>query len=434
MRWIGLLLSLFAAFAARAADAPLCLSSDTPRECLHKVAGAGPAQIAQAAAVANAGVSTTASPMHSTLQDFITPLGVLLDVAAVGTNQKAFTLNYNPIPGQLHVESTFITPEVSALTASILGDVAATDLKHDFSNGDDVMLALSYQRTSKRIGVVGDPHRALIDALMLEPLAAAADVPFEKSGTDPSAFVTAARAAVLDPELSRRLTNQSQVHATASHHHRKDAIGPNQSSIGLTWEIGSQNLSEFYGNEGRDCGANCAEAFHRFVKRTPDAANAGRFSVSIEYRTREKVAGPPAQTAPHRFAYSAGYGRPFAALVNGKEGRLDFSVTYDGQKTTRKTTFGPFPMAAAISPVQPSQLIFPTPRNRVVASGTITQRVTDHFDVPIALVWSDELDPVRPSPVASGGVKSRKQLTVHAGIVWKILPPRGTPPPSCCCR
>jgi hypothetical protein len=433
MRWIGLLLSLFAVVVAHAADAPLCLPSDTPRECLRKVAGASPAQIAQAAAVANSGVNSTASPMHSTLQDFITPLGVLLDVATVGTNQKALTLNYNPIPGELHVESTFITPEVSALTSSILGDVAATDLKHDLSNGDDVVLALSYQRTSKRIGVVGDPHRALIDALMLESLGGTADVSFEKSGSDPAAFATAASAAVLDPELALRLKNQSQFFATASHHHRKDAIGPNQSSVGVTWQIGSQNLSAFYANEGRDCGANCAEAFHRFVKRTPDAANAGRFSLSIEYRTREKVAGPPAQKAPHRFAYSAGYGRPFAALVSGKEGRLDLSVTYDGQKTTRTTTFGV--LSAAVSPVQPlGQLIFPTPRDRVVAAGTITQKVSDRFDVPISIVWSDQLDPVLPSPVAPGGVKSRKQLTVHAGLVWKIIPPRGTPHPSCCCR
>ena len=374
--------------------------------------------------------------MHSTLQDFITPLGALLDVATVGTNQKAFTLNYNPIPGQLHAESTFITPQVSALASSILGDVAATNLQHDLSYGDDVVLALSYQRTSKRIGVAGDPHRALIDALMLEPLGAASDVSFEKSGSDPAAFVTALRAAVLDPELAQRLKHQSQLYATASHHHRKDAIGPNQSSVRLTWEIGSQNLSAFYANEGRGCGANCAEAFHRFVKRTPDAANAGRFSVGIEYRTREKVAGPPAQKAPHRFAYSAGYGRPFAALVSGKEGRLDLSVAYDGQKTTRMTTFGPFPTALAVSPVQPAseQLIFPTPRNRVVAVTTITQRVTEHFDGVTAVVWTDVLEPVRPSPVASGGVKSRKQLTVHVGVVWKIIPPRGGPRPSCCCQ
>lgn len=454
MRTIALLLSLMLVSAIRA-DEPVCSPSDTPRLCLQKIAGARAVEAVQAAAaLTNKGVNSIASPQRSTIKDFFTPLGALADVSTVNNNQKALTLNYNPIPGQLQVETTFVTPKVNDVVSNLIGEASTSGLQHELSNGDDAVIAVTFNRRTRQFGAAAASHRHLIGALLIESMSADPnlDRTFAESGGDPAAFETTGRAALvaamtnIDAAVVPRLNNQPQLYGSAIYHHRKDVVGPSAPSLRLTWAIGTQNLNDFYANEGSDCGTACAAAFHRFVQRTPGAANAPRFTLAAEYKMREKTevsaTNPVALAAPHRIGYSIGYGRPFASLASGKEGRIDFALDYDGQKMTKAVT-AKSGAIGAVTLASPLQIpVIDAPRDRIRAAGTFTQQLSDRVSVPVSLVWTDRVVAfagrpliVSPSLQQPAGLHERR-LEVHFGIQYRITQPSpfAPPPSSCCCR
>src|SRR5205085_9901499 len=134
----------------------------------------------------------------------------------------------------------------------------------------------------------------------------------------------------------------------------------------------------FYRNEGRDCGTSCAGAFAKFVERTKYAAKSDRYSLAVEYKARAKVTPHPGDqlVTPRRIAFIAGYSRLFAALVSGKEGRLDFTYTYDGMKTKGAYGIGGNSIGRSnillVSPVVPLRTSADTPRDGSTFATTFT--------------------------------------------------------------
>jgi|GEM_PF-6842886 len=360
------------------------------------------------APLAHAQVNNVASPQQSTLKDFLTPLGATLDVSTLDTKQKAITLNFNPIPGQLSVETTFTTPKMNDALSNFIGNEQTIDkIEKTLSAADDVVLAVSFNRRTRGWGTSETPHRALIEQL-------------------------GANAVALKPYLD----NQPQLYFTAIGHRRSPVVGPNASTIRMTWEIGMQNLNSFYAGEGRDCGASCADAFTQFVKRTPDAATAARFNVALDYRMREKGVTPSAapfltMQSPHRFGAIIGYGRPFATLSGGKAGRLDFKVEYDGRKaafTPSAKQSGSASALGRVSPVQPFTPVVTAPYDRVVGAATFTLPVCDRTSVTVSVIGADRIE-----PIVSGrlGPQQLTTFAVHAGVTFKLAPVH---PQPCCCQ
>src|SRR6185503_7200332 len=93
-----------------------------------------------------------------------------------------------------------------------------------------------------------------------------------------------------------------------------------------------------------------------------------------------------------------GYGQRFFALASGKEGRIDFNVEYDGQKTkhglTTKTSIAHAAALTAIPEIE-------APRDRLRAAATFTQQLSDRVSAVGALVWTDRVETFAGRPLLS---------------------------------
>lgn len=344
-------------------------------------------------------VNNVTSPQQSMLKDFVTPIGAALDVSTLDTKQKVLTLNFNPIPGLLAIDTTLVTPRVNDVLSNVIGNAQTIDkIEKNLSASDDVVVAVSFNRRTKRWGASNTPHKDLT---------------------------------ALGIDLTTYLNNQPQLYATGIWHHRNPVVGPNASAVRLTWEFASQSLNDFYAHEGRDCGAACLDAFNAFMKRTPNAANAPRFNLALEYQPREKPATPsvvPGVTlkTPHRISGIAGVSFPFATLAEGKPSKFDFKVQYDGTNTT----YTPLVTATGVSPVQRAIPPVTAPYDHIAVATTFTQSVTGRTSVFVSLVGTERVDQFFFNGVASRPQTTRK-LAVHGGITYKLAPVH---PQPCCCR
>lgn len=452
---IALLLPLLVAPLALA-DEPHCTPQDTPRGCIARLAsGQVDAALQAGVAATNTGAPSVVSPSRSTLRDFITTLSPYFDVGTLSDGRKTFGAVYN-VRQQAQFEATFPTPKVDPTLSTFIGDTQTKKAEQSLSNGDDYILALSFGPKTRLLGRSSGRHRRLVDDLLAASLsgpAVALDTPFAQAGMDAAAFETAARAAIpaavakLAGDLTPRVSNQPQLYGTGIYHARKNLTGPSESSFGLTFEVGTQNLDSFYRREGRDCGNACAAAFERFLQRTQNAAKADRFSFTINYKARASVQVPTTLgnvqiRTPHRIGWVVGYSRPLAALVGGKEARLDLTYTYDGMKTkgaygTSALALGEASAVAGVAP--PPRLVSEEPRDRSTLAATYTQQLSDRISAPLALVWSDHIgsDVVyngQVSPVGPSLVETRDhRLTVRVGLVYK-LPSVAPPSKPCCCQ
>lgn len=450
MRTALLLPLLFAPLAL--AQEPHCTPQDTPRQCIARlVGGRADAAVQAAVAATNTGATSITSPSRSTLRDFVTTLTPYFDVATLSDGRKTFGFIYN-LRRQAQFEATFPTPKVNPVLAGLIGDTEAKKAKQSLANDDDAVLALSFEALNRFLGRDLNKHRRLFDDLLAASLsdpAVALDTTFAEAGTDAAAFESSVQAAIpaavakLTSDFQPRLNNQPQWYGTGIYHWRNHLIGPSESSVALTLELGRQNLNSFYRNEGRDCGNSCAAAFERFVQRT-QKPRGDRASLSVEYRARASVqlttpAGLVEMRTPHRIAYVAAYSRPFGTLVSGKEGRLDFTYAYDGMKT--KGNYGIASAALAgesvVAVAQAERIVFDIPRDRSTLAATYTQQLSDRISVPVALVWTDRIgtELVTPnlSPQKSYFREIREhRLTAQIGFIYKF-PPVAPPSQPCCC-
>lgn len=470
-----------------------CLESETPRQCLQRMNMERAASAAEAVpATVTTGVNVPTSPARSALKDFLTVASSQLSTSTLTENpDESLAFAYNlPLDllgtgRQVRLETVFTKPQLSSSVQSVAG-VQAPALEKSLSAADDVLFDLSFNQMSRRFGRRVAPHRQLLGSLFtpgepageLFPGAAATlnpDTPFDAIAADPpgraaamAAFETTA-AGALPSDVQKAaeavgalLSNQPQLFATSTYRLRKDLVGQRIWSAAVTWEIGSRNLNSFYANEGRDCELTrrCAAALDHYMTRTAHNRAPGRLALSVEYDRKlgNRPNIPSAEVASlfvvpkaAGFSYAAVYGQPFASLLTGKEGRLDFTVTFDGtsvQKnlgTSVPANLRTSAVAQAFGRVSPPQAV-PAPRDRSTIGATYTQHLSDRLSVPVSLIWSDHIvttpgacvtliiSPEQPVVCRPATTRSQRAAAVQVGIIYRIpsvAPPR---PRDCCCR
>jgi hypothetical protein len=459
-----------------------------------------PAAEAVRATVASfsSGLSSVDAPIRTALKDFLSVASGSLESATLGDSGTSLTFGYNlPVAilgaaRPLRLESVFDRPQLSAATNQALTDpTAAAALQRSLSSLDDARVSLTLDPATTRFGRNPDPHRELWNALYLTALnktgpnleesiqqaVAAAGITPEHAGTRVQDFVagpiaqqalltalTAAAASVFPPppadltkDFSVLLDNQPQLYGSFRHHHRKNVIGPPEWATRVTWEIGHRNLNAFYHAEGRHCvtvseadSAGCAAAFAAYLQRLATVRRAYRLALALEYRASAKatvfpgVAGTYDIPATRSLVYSATYGRPFGALITGKESWVDLTVEYNGKTHTSSVgTTGDNLSRLAIEPLAKLSFVplVPPARPRSAAAVTFTQPITDQLLVPVSIVYTDVVEfipgrPVNVSPAVPPSVtsKSATRTTVLLGIVYRVLPSRASEGVRCCCQ
>lgn len=467
------------------ADEVHCLETDTPRECVRRLQTEREAAVQAAVAAVNSGAGSVSSPARSALKDFLSVAAAHLDGSVLEDRGQSLAFTYNvPIRlretrHQVQVETVFATPQISNAAAASAGTTAPT-LVSTLSNADDVRSALSFNPATRRLGRGIAPHRELFETLLLPLLMPATgeelggiawtsfDLPFNGIVADPatraaviSGFETSARNALppaadkLAADFATLLSNQPQLYATGVVHYRNPIIGPRVWQAMVTWEIGSHNLNGFYARDGKRCaGARaCVDAFQRYVQRTPTALSRGRLALSLAYNSvlasAPDIVNPYVTPSATGLVYTAAYGLPFASFVRGREGRLDFTLTYDGTEIRPDVvSTSPFSRIAVSGVEGPRPQSLAPPRDRLVVAGTYTQRLSERMTVPISFVWSDHSESL-PGACATSDASppillcappvttTERPLVIRVGLTYKI-PPRAPErssarPCSCCC-
>ena len=482
-----------AAIAAAASAQQRCLSDDTPRQCLRRLIDTRAYVNAQAeTAAANSGAPAVIGPIRSAVKDFLSVASAHLDGSSVKDSGTAFIIDYN-LPGtllgarrQVNLQTIVTDPKLSAAAQAALASdptkLAAAN--QSLGRGDDISVALSFNPVTQRFGRSVEPHRALLDSMLLAfaagnvPAVAGVpaesfDTPFAQTVPDPAARITAmtafetaaigvmpAAVAQIETDVGKLAANQPQLFATVDAHRRTPLIGAREREARLTWEIGSDNINSFRRAEGRDCEArgNCLTAFNDYVARRGKEHRSGRLALAVGYVAT--ALNDPGLTTPafaeqksHKFTYTATYGQEITTLVTKKPSRFDITFAYDGQNKTHSVT----PIASgfavnAVKNVQLQQQLLPS-RTRFSTAATVTQPLTGGLSLPMSVVWKERTEwlpgtaspPLPISPVVPGNghtdpfSTTTRGFEVHVGLLYTVpsFSPATTPPTpgkDCCCN
>src|SRR5258708_4912049 len=410
---------------------------------------------------ANTGITNLTSTLQSALKDFLSVLSGAVDMSAQGNDAKPVTLDYN-IPVNLLGEQTQVKfqavlakPDLSADLLQRLGDNAAGKkaLQDSLSYGDDVTVSATLNPATQGFGRSFIPHRKFFQNLLAvaftsDPAAdealqnliddfgdAKLDTPITLLFPDDTVkqqralatIETAMRAAAPTAafELSRHfaflLNNQPQLYGSAIYHSRTEIAGSNETSAKLTYELGAHNLNWFYAANAdctptagtRAATSRCVNKRTQYAEKSA-AATSDRFSLSVQYNRTDHIAVDLPQytinyTVPsgHKFIYSVIYGRPMSvSQPTEKDGRVDFSLNSDATKTTKAEDVVSLshrtPLAAATTV---------PPHDRLVASITFTQKLSDTISVPVSLIYANHAQFLSTVD---------KKLNVHFGLVYKL--------------
>jgi hypothetical protein len=155
----------------------------------------------------------------------------------------------------------------------------------------------------------------------------------------------------------------------------------------------------------------CVSSLNTFAAK---AASSDRFSLAIQYdRTDATAVDLPQYTvnytvpSGHKFTYSVIYGRPMS-VRQPADGRVDFSVNYEDTKVVKAEDVVSLsrrvPLDTAAATTVP-------PRDRLVASVTFTQKLSDTMSIPVSLIYANH---------AQFLSNVDKKLNVHFGLIYKL--------------
>lgn len=443
-------LTALAVFLTTSSLLAQCVPSDTPAECWHRfVPAITPAQVAAApdqaaaaaqnvVAAANTGVTSQIAPSASTLQDFLSFLSAGLDSSSVSSNGTSITFDWNPRIGKdqpIKIEAVIADAQLSSAATTALGTNAAalSTLKDSLGNTDDVTGSLTYSPVNTTFGRSIGPHRAFFDSLIASGFTAAqakADddliVALQAAGVNSSSFnkridvITAdfteqktlinkieAPAAAqkqlasftdkLTRSFAKLLNNQPQPYASLQYHERRNIVGPSETTLKATYEYGFINLNTFFGKyralcdpllvaRSDDAGkAKCIDLLEAYAGGTgPDeSGTGGRVAFSVEYRNAQAI---HVNLPPYAVKYDVDSGRSFVGSLTGgwiiapsasrKSGRVDLSLSYENIRNAAVIT--------GITGTPPADV-----KDRLIASITYTQKLSDTLSFPVALVYAN---------------------------------------------
>jgi hypothetical protein len=438
----AILIAIFAALPSRAQS---CTTADTWRTCYLKVTGreantqVGDA-VEEAVAKTNTGKPDLSSISNTTLRDFLSFFTAAVGTSTVEQKDNQVTIDFNFPVNLLHdkdvvkLQATFGKPEIDTGLKTALGDNAdaITALNDGFDEADDVTASVTYSPQTRNFGRMLSKNSDLYDSLLWAAVVRAGTLPSgdvlidaqhlatiavalqgapnevirsqnplpfstipdaTRSANAVATFETAIRAVVkttadtakLTDQFAELVNNQRQIYFSAQYRDRNSFAGANAWSVKATWESGGKNLSSFFADNAVFCDLGdmaaeltatsapksgvCLTKFEEYVKSI-DRTWRWAFSADVQ-RTESNLIVLPQHTinlsTPQADSQiiSASIGRRFDPPTSTRERRIDFTGSYQNVSDDEELN------------------------DRLVASVTYTQEITDSFTLPITLTYAN---------------------------------------------
>jgi hypothetical protein len=448
-------LLLCAAIAGAQQQQPPCVPSDTIEQCwqrynppLAMATAAAASAVNAEVATANTGMPAMTLPTGSSLKDFLSLFNAAVQTATVTENDEAVTLDWN-VPfnvfgdDKIKFQAIFTEATLSADVKTELGSntAATTTLTDSLTETDDIQASASYAPQNAYFGRSirqhGDLLAALIESatgddekreLQLLAQTSFAGVTTEAKLQDlaPGVATQIESSARAEQQIAARnqdvlkafatlLGNQPQIYGTVVYHYRNRLAGPSDLSAKFSYEASGNSLNRFLRRNrercssaaiaqqanGLDVSTTCVGALSAYAKQIAGDMNAGgsnRLAVSFEYKrsdaNRFSLTEPAAITVntpgSHSLVYTIAYGVPMSTTVDNREGRFDFAVNYEDVSND------------------------PMKTDRLIASVTYSQKLTDTVTLPLSLVYANHADYLPATD---------RRVGVHFGLNYKLPDP-----------
>jgi hypothetical protein len=401
----------------------------------------------------------------ATYKDFLPLFGGFLEFDSISEDGRAITFDINPPLEfkQLQIQTVVRQPAIFERLKQELSDVAATRdsranaLAQGLEDFDDLSLVLSYNLVSEKRGRVLALYDDLFASLVtsVDPSTAlrandernaflqqlAADPQF-RDKANLSDFKVGEISAERQQELERRMeaaarafaerqealeaafeasglrslaelvNNQPQLHVSAAQRWRNELVGPDTFTAKVTYERGFANVNALRKKLRPSCPQlgqgitlfDCLRTSKLSLASITDdfvtLESNDRISLSIEYsETGDYAIDLPSDDLGD--AVSLDLGSSKSLVASFAYGRT-LSLGTEGPGNSR------FDVAISYEDVSDD----PKRRDRGTASLTFTQKLSDDFSVPIAIVYANH-------PQFLGEVD--EELSAHFGINYKLF-------------
>jgi hypothetical protein len=429
---------LVALTATASAVAQTCVPTDTPETCWEKFNPATTAASSVATAVANTntGSPNLSSITNTTLRDFLSVFTGVVSTSTLTENNGAFTLDYNLPVNLLHdndvikFQATFATPVLDPTLVTALGTNASaiTTLTDSLDQADDITASATFSPSTDRFGRTFANHRDLVEALMNAVMAnrgvnstprllavfadAAAgnsalqlDTPFTVI-TDPAQQTSviakfqaaaaslpqfAAENQTLIDNVAELINNQEQIYFSAQYNDLNSLAGPSTWTVNGTYAMGGKNITKFLAAQKKLGNCNlgqmvkeqnsqnapavsqtCLQQLNAYVgPATIDRT--WRLALSLDLSRTEantidisQLSTPISTPRMDSQMISLTAGRRFDPPSSGRERRIDVTASYENVSDD------------------------PNLQDRIIASVTWTQEITNTFSLPITLSYANK--------------------------------------------
>jgi len=437
---LGAIATLIVLLGVSRAESQTCNVEQTWRQCYAALTGSEAStrvgdEIQAAVATTNTGKPDLSTISNTTLRDFLSFFTAAVGTDAVGEKHGAITLDYNLPVNLLHphdvvkLQGIFAKPEIDAALKEKLGTNAdaISALNDSFDEADDVTVSATYSPQTERFGRQLAMNDAIFQSLNYARLikagiladdltltARAADAlkgappeviagmaPFARMGDRASAALVAFETAIgagiearkaekaLIGQIADLVNNQEQIYFSGVYRNRNSNVGANSFSIKATWEGGGKNLSKFLAQNRADCDLRglsdelrtlhnpaprsvaCLARFDAYVV-APDRGLRWAFALDIQ-RTESNTIDLPqynvvglSSKQSDTQIISASVGKRLDPPTSSRERRIDFTGSYENVDGDSNKD------------------------DRLVASLTYTQELTDTFSLPITLTFANK--------------------------------------------
>jgi hypothetical protein len=419
------------------AVAQTCIATDTPSTCWNKFNPTTTSTNAVATTVAttNTGSPNLSSITNTTLRDFLSVFTAAVSTSTLTEDNGAFTLDYNLPVNLKHdndvikFQATFATPDLSPALVTALGTNASaiTTLTDSLDQADDITASATYSPSTDRFGRTFANHRDLVESLMNAVMAnlganstprllaafgdAAAgnpalqlDTPFTVI-TDPakqaSALAAFQAAAASQPQFAAEtktlvdnvaelINNQEQIYFSTQYNDRNPLAGASSWTVNGTYAMGGKNITKFLAAQKKlgncDIGQmvkeqnsqtptvsqTCLQQLNAYVG--PDTIDrTWRLALSLDFSRTEantitvsQLSTPVTTPRVDSQIISLTAGRRFDPPSSTRERRIDVTASYENVTDD------------------------PNLEDRIIASVTWTQEITNTFSLPITLSYANK--------------------------------------------
>jgi hypothetical protein len=391
--------------------------------------------VATAVANTNTGSPNLSSITNTTLRDFLSVFTGVVSSSTLTENNGAFTLDYNLPVNLLHdndvikFQATFATPDLDPALVTALGTNASTitTLTDSLDQADHITASATYSPSTDRFGRTFATHRDLVEALMnavmanrgvnSTPRLLAAfgdlargttlqlDTPFTVI-TDPTQQANvldkfqaaaasqpqfAAENQTLIDNVAELINNQEQIYFSTQYNDLNSLAGASSWTVNGTYAMGGKNITKFLAAQKKLGNCDLGQMVREQNSQSPPAVSqtclqqlnayvgpatidrTWRLALSLDLsRTESNTINISQLTTPittprvDSQMISLTAGRRFDPPSSSRERRIDLTASYENVSDD------------------------PTLEDRIIASVTWTQEITNTFSLPITLSYANK--------------------------------------------